>query len=73
MKAPASATASLGPGDDIGHLATENAIPQRKIKEWLKKNRICLHHSGSYNVQNVRRKLHELHHSGGAQALRDEH
>jgi len=56
----------------IRHLARENALTQRQIKAWLKKSRIRLYHSGGNNVQNVPKTIHDLHHSGSAQELREE-
>jgi hypothetical protein len=55
----------------LQHMASETGLSQRKIKNWLSTNNVALHHAGGDLVQIVPIKIHQLHHSGGAQKLRD--
>ncbi|WP_367871860.1 hypothetical protein [Luteolibacter sp. Populi] len=55
----------------IRHMASLAKMSQDAVRNWLKANRVRLHHSGGNGVQIVPKKLHELHHSGGALELRE--
>jgi hypothetical protein len=63
-------------GDDgdptliIQHIAIEAKMTTTEVRNWLRKRKLIMHHSGGDRVQLVPRKIHGLHHSGGALGLR---
>ncbi len=51
-------------------ISNDTGLSKREIQRWLTVNDVRLHHLGGNTVQKVPKKIHDLHHSGGAQQLR---
>jgi hypothetical protein len=55
----------------IQWMASKANMSKSGVESWLSRNKLRLHHAGGDNVQNVPAAIHQLHHSGGAQQLRE--
>lgn len=54
----------------LQYMAGQTDMSQRDVERWLRQNDVRLHHAGGNSVQIVPTRIHALHHSGGAQSIR---